>query len=103
MKKKDDHPKMMTLDELKNRDIGEIGTPERDQYEHDLSMEVLGHMIKQVRHERKLTQAQLGALIGVQKAQISKLEKSAKNVTIDTVLRIFNAMKAQVKFSIQLD
>jgi len=64
----------MTLDQLKERDIGEIGTAERDKYEFDLSMEVLGEMIKSVRKERKLTQEQLGEMIGVQKFQISKLE-----------------------------
>jgi len=95
--------KMMTLDQMKDKDIGKIGTPERDKYEFDLRMEVLGDMIKSVRKERNLTQVQLGELIGVQKSQISKLERSANNVTIDTILKVFNALKANVKFSVQLD
>ncbi|MFO7702022.1 MAG: helix-turn-helix transcriptional regulator [Psychroflexus maritimus] len=95
--------KMMTLDEMKNKDIGEIGTPERDKYEFDLRMELLGEMIKSVRKERKLTQEQLGELIGVQKSQISKLERSTKNVTIETILKVFRALKANVKFSVELN
>lgn len=95
--------KMMTLDELKDRDIGKVGTPERDKYEFDLKMEVLGDMIKSVRKERHLTQEQLGELIGVQKSQISKLERNTKNVTIETILKVFNALKANVKFTIQVD
>jgi len=94
--------KMMTLDEMKDKDIGKIGTEERDKYEFDLQMEVLGEMIKSVRKERKLTQEELGELIGVQKSQISKLERSAKNVTIETILKVFNALKANVKFSVQM-
>lgn len=66
---------MMTLDQMKDKDIGEIGTEERDKYEFDLRMEVLGEMIKSVRKERKLTQEQLGELIGVQKSQISNLSE----------------------------
>jgi transcriptional regulator with XRE-family HTH domain len=66
-------------------------------------MEVLGEMIKSVRKERKLTQEQLGELIGVQKSQISKLERSAKNVTIETILKVFNALKANIKFSVQMN
>lgn len=93
----------MTLDELKERDIGRIGSPERDQYEFELKMEVLGEMIKSVRKERHLTQEQLGMLIGVQKSQISKLERNTKNVTIETILKVFSALKANVKFSVQLD
>lgn len=95
--------KMMTLDQMKDRDIGEIGTPDRDKYEFDLRMEVLGDMIKSVRKERNLTQEQLGKLIGVQKSQISKLERNTKNVTIETILKVFRALKANVKFSIELN
>lgn len=95
--------KMMTLDELKDRDLGKIGTAKRDKYEFDLKMEILGEMIKSVRKERHLTQEQLGELIGVQKSQISKLERNTKNVTIETILKVFNALKANVKFSVQID
>jgi len=95
--------KMMTLEELKDRDIGKVGTSERDKYEFDLKMEVLGDMIKSVRKERRLTQEQLGKLVGVQKSQISKLERNTKNVTIETILKVFNALKANVKFTVQVD
>jgi DNA-binding XRE family transcriptional regulator len=95
--------KMMTLDQMKDKDIGKIGTNERDKYEFDLRMEVLGDMIKSVRKERNLTQEQLGELIGVQKSQISKLERSTKNVTIETILKVFRALKANVKFSVEMN
>lgn len=95
--------KMMTLEDLKDRDLGKVGTIERDQYEFDLKMEILGEMIKSVRKERHLTQEQLGELIGVKKSQISKLERNTKNVTIETILKVFKALKANVKFSVQID
>ncbi len=59
-------------------------------------------MIKNVRKERNLTQEELGQLVGVQKAQISKLEKGSKNVTIATILKVFDALKAQIKFKVEL-
>ncbi len=93
----------MTLDQMKDQDIGEIGTADRDKYEFDLRMELLGEMIKSVRKERKLTQEQLGQLIGVQKSQISKLERNTKNVTIETILKVFRALKANVKFSVEMN
>ena len=95
--------KMMTLDQMKDKDLGKVGTSERDKYEFDLKMEVLGDMIKSVRKERNLTQEQLGKLIGVQKSQISKLERNTKNVTIETILKVFRALKANVKFSVEMD
>ena len=56
---------------------------------------------KKLRKERNLTQEQLGELIGVKKAQISRLENNTKNVTVETIIRIFNAMKAEVNFNVQ--
>ena len=93
---------LYTLDEIKDEFIGKPGTDRRDLYEQELQLEVLGDMIKQVRLERNLTQEQLGKLIGVQKGQISKLENSATNVTMETILRVFNALKAKVSFKVEL-
>ena len=59
-------------------------------------------MIKSARKERQLTQEQLGELVGVQKSQISKLERNAKNVTIETILKVFRALKANIKFSVEM-
>ncbi|WP_194852163.1 helix-turn-helix domain-containing protein [Nonlabens antarcticus] len=103
METKNEKMKMMTLDQMKDQDIGKIGTVERDKYEFDLRMEVLGDMIKSVRKQRKLTQEQLGELIGVQKSQISKLERNTKNVTIETILKVFRALKADVKFTVEMN
>jgi DNA-binding XRE family transcriptional regulator len=103
MASKNDKMKMMTLDQMKDLHIGKLGTPERDAYEFDLSVEILGDMIKTVRKERNLTQEQLGALIGIQKSQISKLERNTKNVTIETILKVFGALKAKVKFSVEMN
>ncbi|CAM4150051.1 helix-turn-helix domain-containing protein [Gillisia hiemivivida] len=103
METKRNKMKMMTLDQMKDQHIGEIGTEERNKYEFDLRLDILGEMIKSVRKERHLTQEQLGELIGVQKSQISKLEKSAKNVTIETILKVFRALEANIKFSVEMN
>jgi DNA-binding XRE family transcriptional regulator len=92
-----------TLSEMKDRYIGQVGTPERDSYEYELKMEVLGKMIKSARKERNMTQEQLGKLIGVQKSQISKLESSANSSTIDTVMKVFKALKAEINFHVKLE
>ncbi len=91
-----------SFDRVKDELIGEAGTQARDQYEFDLKLELLGEMIKTVRQERNLTQEQLGALVGVQKAQISKLERNASNVTVATILKVFKALQTTVSFKVQL-
>jgi hypothetical protein len=57
--------KTYTLAEMKDRYIGKIGTKDRDEYEYELRMDVLGKMIKAARQERHLTQEELGKLVGV--------------------------------------
>lgn len=95
--------KTYTLAEMKDQYIGKIGTEERDEYEYELRMDVLGKMIKAARQERNLTQEELGKLIGVKKAQISKLESSANSATIDTIIKVFKALKAEINFNVKLE
>ncbi len=94
--------KSYKLSEAEDLLIGLKGTPERDEYEFELKTELIGDMIKKVRKDRQLTQEQLGELVGVKKAQISRLENNTKNVTVETIIKIFNAMKAEVNFNVQL-
>jgi ribosome-binding protein aMBF1 (putative translation factor) len=95
--------KTYTLGEMKDKYIGNTGTKERDEYEYELRMDVLGKMIKKARQERNLSQEELGQLVGVQKAQISKLESSANSATIDTILKVFKALKAEINFNVRIE
>ncbi len=94
--------KIYTLDEVQNELIGTIGTPNRDRFEYELQMDLIGKAIKQTRLERNLTQEELGKLIGVQKSQISRLESNASNARVDTLMRVFTALKAKVKLQVEL-
>jgi HTH-type transcriptional regulator / antitoxin HipB len=94
--------KVFTLEEVTDRVIGKKGTPERDEFEYELTMSRLGYMIREARLKRKLTQEQLGKLVGVQKAQISKLESSTNSATIDTILKVFRALKAKICFNVKM-
>lgn len=95
--------KSYSLAEMKDKYIGKAGSPNRDKYEYELRMDVLGRMIKTARQERNLTQEQLGKLVGVQKAQISKLESSTNSASIDTILKVFKALKADIHFNVTIE
>jgi len=102
MSTKDSELKIFTFDQIKDEFIGENGTERRTQYEQELQLEVMGELIRKVRLERNLTQEQLGKLIGVQRAQISKLENNTSNITMETILRVFGALKAKINFNVEL-
>ena len=91
--------KFYTQDEIIDKHIGKKGTLEREKYDDELNTFLIGEAIKQARLSKKLTQEDLGKLIGVQKAQISRIE-NGKNLTIGTISKIFKAMDISVKLEI---
>ena len=94
--------KTYTLEEVQDKLIGKVGTPARDRFEYELQLDLIGNAIRQTRIKRNMTQEALGKLIGVQKSQISRLENNAGNVTIETLLNVFTALNAKVKFRIEV-
>jgi HTH-type transcriptional regulator / antitoxin HipB len=95
--------KTVSLEKMIDKHIGQVGTERRDSFENELRIDLLGQAIKQARQERNLTQEQLGDLVGVQKAQISKIENSVKNARFETILKVFDALGAKVNFNVELN
>lgn len=95
--------KTVSLDTMIDKHIGKRGTERREAFENELRIDLLGQAIKQARQERNLTQEQLGNLVGVQKAQISKIENSVKNARLETILKVFDALGAKVNFNVELN
>ena len=93
--------KTYSLDEVTDKYIGKKGTPKRDRFEQELKLELLGDAIKQARKKKNLTQEELGKLVGVKKAQISKIENSVTNARFETILKVFRALNVKVKFKIE--
>jgi HTH-type transcriptional regulator / antitoxin HipB len=94
--------KTYTFDEVKDQIMGVIGTPRRDEFELELKFGSLGNMVKSARKEQNLSQKEFGESIGVQKLDISRIEKNAGNVNIPTFLKVFTALRANVNFKVKL-
>jgi HTH-type transcriptional regulator / antitoxin HipB len=94
--------KTVSLDSMLDKHIGKVGSEKRDAFEYELKLELLGEAIRKARMEQHMTQEQLGKLVGVQKAQISKLENNVTNARFDTILKVFNALHAKVNFRVEL-
>ena len=95
--------KTVSIDTMIDKHIGMKGTERRDAFESELRIDLLGQAIKQARQERNLTQEQLGELVGVQKAQISKIENSVKNARFETIMKVFDALGVKVNFKVELN
>ncbi len=95
--------KTYSLEVLTDKYIGKKGTTRRDKFENELRLDLLGQAIKQARQERNLTQEELGELVGVKKAQISKIENSTTDARFTTILKVFEALGAKVNFKVELN
>lgn len=92
-----------SIDDFIDQTAGAPGSSKRIQFESDLKMEVFQQFIKAARKKRNLSQDELGQLIGVKKAQISKLEKGYDNASLSTIAKVFDALNATVKVSVEMD
>lgn len=95
--------KIYSFEQVKDEFIGKVGTPRRDAYEIELKLDLIGELIRETRKKRNLTQEELGQLIGVQKAQISKIESNTNNFSLATILKIFKVLNVDVKLKIELN
>ncbi len=95
--------KTHSLEELTDKYVGKKGTKERNEFENELRLDLIGYAIKQARKKRNLTQEQLGELVGVKKAQISKIENNATDARFSTIMKVFGALKAEINFSVKLE
>ena len=94
--------KTYTLEEVTDKYIGKKGTPKREHFETELQLDVISYAIKQAREEKKLSQKELGELVGAEEYQISVLESDLKNVSFELVIRVFKALNSKVRFNIEL-
>ena len=92
---------LIAFNDVEDELFGAPGTAERTEYEDRVTLELLPQSIREYRLRNHLTQDQLGERLGVQKSQISKLERNSSNVTLDTLRRVFKALNVDVKILLQ--
>ena len=88
--------RIYTHNEIIDTLVGVKGTAQREAYDLSIELFLVGQTI---REKRNLTQEDLGNLIGVKKAQISRIE-NGKNLTIATILKVFKALDVDAKLHI---
>ena len=87
--------KLYSLEEVTDEIIGKKGTSERDSFDRKVEEALyayrIGEAIRNARLKQNLTQEELGERIGVQKAQISRMERGY-SISIPTMSRVFKAL-----------
>ena len=78
-----------SFDELLDWKYGELGTPERDEFEMKSKAFIVGVMIREERKKAHLTQDDLAQKTGTKKSYISRLENGKIDIQISTLFKIF--------------
>ncbi|MBA3898975.1 MAG: helix-turn-helix transcriptional regulator [Bacteroidetes bacterium] len=91
--------KVYDFDDILDEHYGKRGNEKREAFEEEVKIAALGDVIKQARKRKHLTQEKLGVLVGVQKAQISKLENNLSDARFYTVIKIFEALELTFKMN----
>lgn len=88
--------------EWKDTSIGKVGTKERDKYESELKIELLGEFLKKIRNNHHLTQEDVAKQMGFGKSYISKIENDIAELTISTLSKYLKALD-MAKLSIRIE
>lgn len=87
--------KLIDSSEFVDRVLGKVGTPERDAMEMQIKEEresyMMGESLKKARVSQNLTQEQLSKKAGVDRSQVSRLERG-KSATLSSIKRISQAL-----------
>ena len=90
-----------THEEMLAKHIGKKGTPEREAYNEEVRKGLeeyrIGEAIRKARKKQGLTQEELGQRMGVQRAQVSKLE-NGHGIAYSTIMRAFKALGVRTAF-----
>lgn len=79
---------IQTLDQIKAKYYGAVGTPDRDRLENELEALRIGFKIKSAREQLNLTQEQLAERVNKKRTYISKVENDGENITLRTLFDI---------------
>lgn len=78
----------MSLEQLKDKYYGEVGTPERNRIERELEALRIGLKLRTAREKQSLTQEEVARRINKKRTFISKVENDGENITLKTLFEI---------------
>lgn len=78
----------MSLDQLKDKYYGEVGTPERNRIERELEALRIALKLRTAREKQSLTQEEVARRINKKRTFISKVENDGENITLKTLFEI---------------
>lgn len=83
---------LRTSSEHLNEKYGELGSPERTEFEARAKAYYYAELLKEQRKQQKMTQQQLADKIGKKREYISNIERGNSDMQLSTFMQIANAL-----------
>ena len=93
------NPNLTSYSAVLSKKHGEVGTPEREEFNNQARAYYMGLILQDARKEEHVTQAELARRIGANKSYISRIENGLIDPSISTVLRIIDALGLRFELS----
>ena len=93
------NPNLTSYSAVLAKKHGELGTPEREQFNNQARADYMGLILQEARKEEHVTQAELARRIGANKSYISRIENGLIDPSVSTVLRIIDALGLRFELS----
>ena len=84
------------IEDLITEDFGDVGSPEREQFEMECDAFIIGEQLKEERRRAGLTQEQLAVRVGTKKSFISRIERGHADIQLSTLVKLFHGLGRQV-------
>ena len=84
--------KLCTSSEHLTEKYGELGSPEREEFEARAKAYYYAELLKEQRKQQKMTQQQLADKIGKKREYISNIERGNSDMQLSTFMQIANAL-----------
>jgi len=88
------------IEDLITEDFGQLGTPERNQFEMETDAFIIGEQLKEERLRAGLTQEQLADRIGTKKSFISRVERGHADIQLSTLAKLFHGLGRQISIRV---
>lgn len=87
-----------SIENLISKEVGEIGTPERDAHFTEAISLNYAALLREKRLEMHLTQEQLATRVGKQRSYIARLERGTVDMQLSTLIAICTALGLKLQF-----
>lgn len=93
-------PGFVKAETVLTKEVGNIGTPERAEFDAKARAWYYGEMLRERRRELGITQQELAESVGRERTYINRIEKGETDLQLSSFLRLATALGITIRFEI---